>query len=587
MQIGAVVERIRELLEELDDLGGREDKQFLYIGARLLDYHDRARKVADQTGATVEKLLGVEGGATLEELRSLLQELDDHLGQVERQSQESAASLQVLEALLQRLEQPLRGLSKVVKVLLALSFATRVEGNVGERSQTLGVLADNLKELGAKIADKTDRVRDMLETMGRLEEEARVRVHLLRGHGLDQARSTIAHGRSAIDTLLERQRQSLERTTRLQFHSGQISRAVEEIVTSIQFHDITRQQMDHVHSALEDLCDELLRQSAAGTGASDLERGLVADICAVQSAQLGHTRAELVAAVRRILQNLEELATSVEGLAAEAREVAGTAEMGGTAYYAGLEPVVASVAVVLAQSQNVNREALEAVDAVLRAVDDLSGLLAEIELIGTEMKLIAFNAGITAAHKVEGGAGLGVIAESIQSLSGQVLARTAEFARGYQSISHEVRELTGRNGAMQPVPSDHSALDRRAVDQLGRLQDSDRQLMGLLRSIEQGSMSLAADLRSTTGSISIHVDAAQVIDMVIDGLGDLVEACQGPGSIAGGGERGAVMQSLSRRYTMQSERDVHRRFGVASAGSSQGSTASGSGSRFGDNVEMF
>ena len=153
----------------------------------------------------MEHLAGADGTQVMEELSRLFIELDDHLRWVNRQSQANARSLHSLSSLLRQLERPLHGLAKVVKVLLALSFATRVEGNQRQEGQSLAVLADNLKELAVKIATKTERVRDMLDTMGRLELEARDRVQQLQGEELDRALGIIHQGRLNIEALLERQ----------------------------------------------------------------------------------------------------------------------------------------------------------------------------------------------------------------------------------------------------------------------------------------------------------------------------------------------------------------------------------------------
>lgn len=585
-----VVERLEELLMELSDLGAREEKQFLFIGSRLSDFRDRARRVAAQTEATLEQLAGSEGTVVLEELSSLFVELDDHLRWVNRQSRANARSLQSLESLLRQLERPLHGLAKVVKVLLALSFATRVEGNQRREAESLGVLADNLKDLAAKIATKTERVRDMLETMTRLELEASDRVQQLQGEELERALVVIHQGRLNVEALLERQRMIVSQTGRLQFHSAEIARTVDEIVVSIQFHDITRQQMDHVRAALDELGQELLRRLASGAGAVATAPPLVTEACRLQSNQLEHTRGELVDAVKLILENLDGLADSVKGLAFETRELATSAEVGGTSYYAGLEPVVVAVADVLSQSERINDEAVGAVDAVLRAVEELNQVLGEIEGLGGEMKLIAFNAGITAAHKMQGGAGLGVIADSIQQLSAQVLGRTAEFARSYQSISQEVHELSARSAIRhQGDETDRQVLYRRAVGQLEQLRRAERRLMELLGSVGEGATLLADDIRNTSASISVHIDAAQIIGMVVDALKSLQARCVRFGGEGPGGEVNPLLQRFDRNYTMRSERDVHRKStgGTGAAGRDGTMPGARRGSEFGENVELF
>lgn len=586
-----MAEQLRELLAELSDLGSREEKQFLFIGARLLDFRQRSRKIASLTDEAVDLVAGQQGKTTLQGLSVLFDEFDTHLHKIDRQSLDNDRLLETLGQLLGRMDSPLRALSKVVKTLLALGFATRVEGAHGASGAVLINLADNLKGLGGMVAEKTERVAAMVETMNVLSQEARSRLQALQGKGIGQARQVIGAGRNAVGRLAQRQQQCIEGTTRLKSHFTEITRAVDEVVVSIQFHDITRQQMDHVRGALQDLATELERRKHGSSGVAAPIASFVPGVCQVQVAQLYHTRDELMGAVNRMIASLNTLDSNITELAVETRELGG-AGGDGASFYAEIDPVVSAVASILVDSTTTNRQALTAVSSVLGAVDELSRLLGEIEQIGTEMKLIAFNAGITAAHNMEQGAGLRVIAEAIQTLSEEVRARTVEFSRGYHEIAAVVGalgEADGLHDRCELVVRDD--LQQLAGTQLATLRECDSRLLALLRIIDESATGLAGDLRATSGSISVHVDVGQVIEETINGLESLVAWSWNRSGGAPVADSTDVVH-LSDRYTMQSEREVHRQFGGRAAKrvrpeGRQPSEVPATGSEFGDNVELF
>lgn len=579
------------MLTELSDLGGREEKQFMFIGVRLADFRSRSKKISAQSAEAVDLLAGKEGRATLQGLHALLAELDTHLLHVDDQSRDNDDLLLALGVQLEQMEIPLQALAKVVKALLALSFATRVEGTQGESGPILRVLADNLKELGAKVTDKTDQVREMIETMARLGLEAREKLQTLQDQGLSRARTVIAEGRIAIDRLQEHQQRCHEGTARLSSHFARSHQAIDEIIVSIQFHDITRQQLDHVRSALYELARELERLGrSTGPGVAETLARIVPNVCRIQTAQLQHTRSELTTAVEQMITSLRELDDNISELAAETRELAGAAAADGNSFYGGLEPVASAVAELLNDSTVTNRQAVAAVAAVLGAMDQLRALLGEIELIGTEMRMISFNAGITAAHNMERGAGLGVIAASIQSLSEQVRGRTLEFSRGYHAIETVVGALTQRGGHLEQAETVVRAeLKRMASEQVSGLRDADSRLLASLRLIDEGATGLAHDIRATAESISVHVDVAQVLEETIAGLETMIEDCQVEGvkAVAVDGE---MVERLSDLYTMQSEREVHRHLAGSPSRDRRAplpEQAPVKGNEFGANVELF
>jgi len=590
VSIRDILARLRGMSGELSEFGYREEKQFLAIGGRLAEFHQRAKGVVRQSQEAIDCLMKDEAGGTLDGLRSLLDGLEAHIDRVIGEAQNNELFLSRLIQQVEQIERPLQVLAKVVKVLQALSFSTRVESTHGESGQILKVLADNLKDLAAKINDKTDQVRDRLESMAGLAVTARERMRRLQGDSLHRGRSILHQSRLLVDILGDRRRQSLADANMLGNHSRDVTDAIGEVVSSIQFHDITRQQVEHVRTNLEDLCAELTDQ-----GDSDLTQLVILDICRVQSAQLRHTRGDLVSAVARIIKNLQEIGRSVGHIARQTRVVAGAAEGEKVTFFEEIEPVIDAVSSILAQSATDNQQARQAVTEVLVAMEELESLLDQIELIGTEMKLIAFNAGITAAHNMERGAGLGVIALSIQTLSGEVFSRTQEFSSGFR----QMKELVGSLDATPEAETGLAGvgeLGTQAASLIARLREMNRSLVQLLYAMDGEATALAQDIVMAGDTITIHADAGQVIDGLLGGLDQVIECCHFGISGIDPGERSrdGMLERFADRYTMQSEREVHRRVNRSEAspreveeGKALRPRRSSQSHGLGENVELF
>lgn len=546
-----VAHRLQGVIRALAEFGKAEEQQFLVIGTHLSDFLGRSRAVSRQSDEAIEALVRHEGEETLAALRTLLDSFEAHIEGVISEAVQHDGSLQRVLTHLHRIDEPLHYLTKVVKALLALSFSTRVESSRGQAGQVLQTLANDLKELGGKIDSKTEAVRERLVAMTELVLTAQQKTRKLQGDSLQQVRSTLHQCRLLLEILGARREQSLADANLLKDYSRDVTTAISEVVAAIQFHDITRQQVEHVRQALGDVCDDLTARLNGREGQVAL-----VDICRVQAAQLRHTRGELVSAVARIIKNLQDIARAVDHLSRQTRSVSASAEDAGRTFFDDVEPVIAVITTILNGSTADNREAIAAVDAVLKALDELSRLLEEIEMIGTEMKLISLNAGITAAHSMERGAGLGVIAASIQTLSGEVLNRTREFSVVYREMDLLARALKdeAQSGTTTSDEAEVYALNDRAGALTGRLHAMNQGLVTLLRDMDCKASVLSRDIADAADGISIHIDAGQLVETLLGELQEIIELFQQSHSVQAGTDD---LQRLARRYTMQSERKVH------------------------------
>lgn len=541
---------LQRLFPALAEFGSREEVQFVQIGEHLADFLQRSRSISRSSAEIIHSFLRQEGDEVFASLGGLLEGLDLHIVQLLAASHLHQEFLLQVTLHINRIEDPLKSLSKVVKILHSLSFSTKVESTQGHSEVVLHSLAEDLKNLAIKINSKTDAVRDRLKMMSGLTQQAREKTQMMAAVTLLQAQRHVQKCRHFIATVAARRATALVDVQLMQDYSGIITAALSEVISSVQFHDITRQQVDHVHSALDDFCGRL-----AGAAASEPLEIEVADLCRIQSAQLRHTRYDLVDAVLRMINNLRSIAPAVEQLAQKTRLLSTSTAATGANFGQEIEPVLIAVTSIIAAADQEDRQATDAVAAVLGALGELSQLLHDVESIGTEMKMISFNAGITAAHNLERGAGLGVIARSIQDLSSEVLSRTDEFTLVYEEMKRLGRELNiGTNPLLSPEDTGSQELSGEVANFMARLQTMNQGVVQLMANLDGGALSLAADVRTTANRITIHVEAGKIIDQLVAELESLAARVQVATSLPGAPK---ILDLLSRNYTMQSERRVH------------------------------
>lgn len=575
---------LQRMIPVLAEFGIKEEEQFVRIGTQLGDFLRRSRIISSYSNEVIDSLLQKEGDEVLAGLQLLLNDLEHHIAVLSDDARLHHQSLQRVSKQIHQIGAPLQALIKVIKILHSLSFSTKVESTQGDSVVVLQALAADLQGLAIKIHGKTDTVRERLKRMLELAQGATEKTRLMSEVTLRQAGGHLQQCRNLLDLIAARRTATLDDARELQDYFDDISHAISEIISSVQFHDITRQQVEHVQSALHYFCERMLRADAEDQMALE-----VANLCRVQSAQLRHTRQDLSAAVGRIIGSLRSIAPAVQHLAHKTRCLSTMTEAVGASLFRDVEPVLTTVTGIIATADQEDRQVLAAVAEVLAVLGELSELLQEVESIGTEMKMISFNAGITAAHNHERGAGLGVIASTIQSLSSEVLTRTGEFAAIYRTMEQLAQEMnSGTRSALSPESSGSEHLSAVAAGFVTRLQAMNQSGLQLMTKLDGEVLALAVEVVATAEKITIHVEAGRMIDLLLaefDSLAGRVHFASGFGGEA------KVLDLIARNYTMQSERRVHndvRQRTVASEADPLAAAPPGQDrTGLGANVELF
>jgi septal ring factor EnvC (AmiA/AmiB activator) len=208
--------------------------------------------------------------------------------------------------------------------------------------------------------------------------------------------------------------------------------------------------------------------------------------------------------------------------------------------------------------------------------------VADIERIGEEIKLIALNAQIKSAYTGEEGAALGVLAEAIQRLSIDAIDHTGSVSSVLQSIIAVTERLRGiEEGCEQGEQV--GIMVATLATLLESLREVNEALRRSLIEMDETVSRLSAEIEQTTSGIAVHQQVSQVLERAIRGLSAIAAEARRVAPEAPGRERN--FDALASRYTMQSERNIHRSLLERSAG--ELSAAPVSEQELGDNVELF
>lgn len=572
----------------LHEVSGSTESEFLAIGSQLHDFHGRAGEILQMSNEVVAQVTGEEVIGAIERLHEILRVMDEYLSHADHESEQGSSTFATILGHLDKVGQPLAGFKKINKSLSMLGISTKIESaRLGQSAAGFDTLANDVSKLSVQVTEKSNTIMGQKEQLSAAIRQTLLKVVSVAAQQRGDTRSIIGKTNGSLSVLNDINSRCSSAATVISGVSAEVAQSIGEVVTSLQFHDISRQQIEHVQETLDQLSERLTQ--AAGNEPRDLIAD-AGDLCELQAAQLEHARSELLGAVESIIGNLRAIVQQESHLSDRTRTIAGVADKVDSSFFADMEGDLSLVSDALTQNAEENRNLTRAMSDVAGTVGKISYFVTDIENIGQEIELIALNAQIKAARTGSEGAALGVLAEAIQRLSHETRVHTTIVSETLRSITTFIDSLCK---GVDEDAADMEAEVGTMVADLKQLLESLRlineNLVSLLGRMDREVQSLSSDIEAATGGITVHSTIGRVLAEVIELVNRVIAEVRVIIPAATGAARAERLREVAGRYTMHSERKIHASFAGSAKADSFNHTgkAETSADDLGDNVELF
>lgn len=578
-------------MEILRRLAGSTEHQFLELGEKLQDFSLRSSLISTTARNLVELVAGSESTELTNRLRRLFSDMDDYLGRVSTQGAQSCSTLEQIMVQLDNVVQPLEGFQKMDKALRMLSISTKIESaRLGELGAGFTTLAMDVEKLSQAVSEKSAGIMIQRQSLTQLINNNLEMVRATEAHQYADAHAILTTTGNNLGTLEQVNSACSETGNQVGLISEEISADIGTVVSSMQFHDITRQQIEHVIEALEKLQQHTC---TATEGKGEACPALVAetgDICELQTAQMRHAADQLTKATRAILDSMQDIGAKQAQISRDLQQaLMGNSSNTEKSLLDTMEQEMHQVTRILQSCDQADQELAGAMQKVTGTMTNIGGFVSDIEAVGTEIDLIALNAQIKAAHTGTQGAALGVLAEAIKRLSLDAVTQTEAVSSTLLAINAITAQMEDQSFLSEGENLHQVAeMEQEARQIIAALSDINRSLLQQLSSLATSSEALAEDINCTTASIHVHEEVQQQTEQSLHALEQIYSEAriQVPAS----SEFRDNLRHMEQRYTMDSERMIHEmlaaRHGVRLSLQKQ-QESSGSGSEYGDNVDLF
>jgi hypothetical protein len=533
------IDELYSVVSQLSDLNRGTEADFLAIGNKLAGFLSAARVISSEIHGVTDSLLGETGNNTCQALLSVL-----NAGR--QMARHAAATNELTKARdsVGRIRAELRGLERLAPSFAVIATLAQIEtAHLGSAGLNLGHLADEFRTAGESIRARVEQVLDGAALL-----EKRIETSLAEASELDQRSlkalpPLLAAAEEALAEFRARQQQGSVTATDLARQSDVFLKAIGDIVTSIQFHDITRQQVEHVMDALRGLGET--------SPANACPPALAAAVIELQLAHLSSAASAFAGAMKQMDQRLETIAGQINQMVAESGALLSTADNGEASFYLQMETCFRAIADAAIGYKALDQQKRATIDDLLHTLEGLDESVRDIDAIRLRLKWLALNAGINAVHIGFAGEPLEAVAAAMHRLLGECEASSDGAEMAIRSIAGTIR------AELETVEAPFVVVGERLSDQLRtqiqELHTLDERTAARTRKITTIASGLSADVGVLRQTPSAERLFTSVTDHCSEVLYKIKERAAGE---AGPIDHDALTE-FKRRYTMRAEHDIH------------------------------
>lgn len=592
--------KISELKTPLEEVSIESEPQFVNLGMNLQEIFSGAESLTKLTRETAMLIDGSSGDNILTNIGEFSRRSLAKLDTCREDVINVLPKVETCSLNLKRLYDMCPVIRTIAKKLNIVALHISMESSRSRECeemfdffvQEIKQLANTVHEISIRIREdsekaKSKQVADFTTIANRKDKLSSL---------ADNAHRSVEENVHHIEELIK---MALKTMCRSEDHSKKISSLVGEVVVAIQFHDIARQQIEHIVQTLEEVGTFLKEDSIDGSASTEiLTKSLVKAyaVLSLQDEQINQVIKEINSAYKKIKGSFNEIGNEVDVLVSE---MAGLSETTDSYNHSGtpFENLISG----LNQLESIltqGKEMAGIIDQNLRqsaeTAENLARRLTQMEDISMDLHIKAINALIMSKRLGTEGKTLSVLAEDVTEVS----MDSNEFVLDVVEILKAIGDLATTLSCLSNVEEHDPGMD--GTGQLNLSTGADMITVVyddfLGRSVR--SVAESKELRSRI----IHLEAEleflrEIEDTLSFQQGNISKIMENIIPFIPEKQQIAdELDHLRERYTMEIERGIHNR-AVKKVSSSQDSTDTifnddadterTDENYLGDNIELF
>ena len=548
-----LIDSLNSIADSLEEINVGLEPQFVKVGECLQAVFFDSGKLEKQT-IDAAHLVGKNSDCSI--MREINELTRQSIGELQLRQNNTSQSLQTVQSIVKHLQElypKSKALVKIAKNLRAISICFAVESSRSDDSvEMFAAFTKKMDHLVANVFEITEKIRKDSSIAKNKQSEALDCItegsNLLQGL-LMQADKAVTDASKRIDQIVCMSVSALDEVGKL---SGNIAKQISSIVIAIQFHDITRQQVEHIISTLRDEALKLENFNSEDSRCENLnaEMSCAYSVIKLQIAQLKQVIDSIKKSHNAIESSFHEIGRASGKLADTTSLI--DAESLEDDSFSNLRSALENLNGLLENGRHLSNTTSDAASNASEASTVLSGHAESIRDINTDIGIQALNAIINSVHLGEKGRVLATLAQEVTQLSGRCSGLVENIVENLEMIIALAKE--SNNLASSRLDNSTSIKLEAGIKQITKAFSDFRE--SSISAMKQAEM-LETGITDTESELVFLDDVEEQLSSqlhVLDGTlyklkdySDPVADCNGIRDVSG----------YADKYTMKSERDVH------------------------------
>ena len=597
--IQTTLKKISELKTPLEKVSTESEPQFIKIGNNLQDVFSGAEDLTTLTRETAMLIDGSSGENILANIGEFSQESLSKLNSYREDVTNILPKVETCATNLKHLYNTCPVIKSIAKKLNIVALHISMESSRSrECEEMFNFFVQEIKQLARKVHEVSIKIREDSEKANS-KQLADFSTIVDRKDTLtslaDNAQYSVEDNIFHIEELIKRALKTMKRS---ETHAKKISSLVGEVVVAIQFHDIVRQQIEHIVQSLDEI-KAFFNESSNGEYISDENRisslAKAFIILSLQVEQLNQVTKEIDSAYKKIKRAFSEIGDEVDILVTDLIGFSGSnnnSNHTGTPFDQLISGLY-QLEDILTQG----REMAKMIDSNLRqsaeTAESLTSHLTQMEDISMDLHIKAINALIMSKRLGNEGKTLSILAEDVTEVSmdsNEFVLDVVEILKVIRGLSTKLSFLSDEKGDYLNGDLNHHSLSA-GINTIKDIYDDF--LDKSLRSMEQ-SKGLRSKIIQLEPELEFLKEIENILSLEQSNINKIIESIEPhiPEDQRIDGE----LEHLSDRYTMNIERGIHDKVLKKGTGERENLDTTVSNNEdgdkvdendFGENIELF
>ena len=553
-QLSEIKNNLAKLSVAMETIISDSEPDFLQLGNELQSIYGTATNLCDiviqsgrgQSDAPEEKVMNQISGFAMESVGRLTGCRDEIA--------ESQVLIETGKQNLDKLTKTCRKNEQLAMLLNVIALNIAVESNrTKQSSEMFVVFAQEIKQVAENMNKITQNLNE--DSTAAYTGQEKFQTHIT--SQADQliavtkdAESVVANAVEKVDQLSVIFENAVENGIR---ESKEISNQVAEVVMAIQFHDIIRQQMEHVIQSVKDA------EQSCRKDISDTDWGNIYTILKIQAAQIQQVINEIDTAEKQIIQSLENIETKASTLSKSLTEsIISSAEE--------LDRSENPFKILIQSLENLSHLINKAYtlknfmsSSAVKASEVISSLevhTKRVQDISLDLHRKALNAIIKSAHLGSAGATFEILAQEVTSVSRQSNLFASNVERIIETVSLLADKLraTNQNITLEET-TDTDTPKLQADSEVQKVTELYNLFLENTSHASSASKNLEATIHETKQSLSFFKMLIEKLNVPLSEIITLQEVIAPHADTDE--QRTKDTEESTMRYTMESERLIH------------------------------